>query len=165
MNFRRGQRREDPEINFIPLIDLLLVILIFLMVTTTFAKFSELQLSLPSSAAQAPAERPPEIAVTVSSDARYAIDGAPAAFRDANGFARLLERAASGRADATLVIYADAGASHQSVVNVLEAARLAALERVSFATQAPQGSAGGSGGPGAAASPGAARAPAPPRRP
>jgi biopolymer transport protein ExbD len=135
MNFRRGQRREDPEINFIPLIDLLLVILIFVMVTTTFAKFSELQLSLPSTAARAAAERPPEIAVTVSGDARYAIDGTPATFRDAAGFARLLERAASQRGEATLVIYADAAASHQAVVNVLEAARLASLERVSFATQ------------------------------
>jgi biopolymer transport protein ExbD len=134
MNFRRGYRREEPEINFIPLIDLLLVILIFLMVTTTYARFSELQLSLPSADLDQPAKRPVEIAVTVTGEARYAIDGEPAAFRDAASFARLLERSAAGRGEATVVIYADGGATHQAVVNVLEAARLASLERVSFAT-------------------------------
>jgi biopolymer transport protein ExbD len=134
MNFRRGYRREEPEINFIPLIDLLLVILIFVMVTTTYARFSELQLSLPSVDLERPVQRPVEIAVAVTGDARYTIDGEPAPFRDAAAFARLLERTAAGRPDATVVIYADGAATHQAVVNVLEAARLASLERVSFAT-------------------------------
>jgi biopolymer transport protein ExbD len=136
MNFRRGLRREDPEINFIPLIDLLLVILIFVMVTTTYAKFSELQVNLPSASAEQSVERPVEIAVAVSSDSRYTIDGAPAAFRDPAAFAQLLERAAAGRKEPTVIIYADAGASHQAVVSVLESARLAGLAKVSFATQA-----------------------------
>jgi biopolymer transport protein ExbD len=135
MNFRRGFRREEPEINFIPLIDLLLVILIFLMVTTTYAKFSELQVNLPSAAVDQQAQRPVEIAVAVGADGRYAIDGAGAEFRDAAGFAQLLARAAAGRKEPTVVVYADSGASHQSVVNVLEAARLAGLAKVSFATQ------------------------------
>lgn len=134
MNFRRGHRREDPEINFIPLIDLLLVILIFVMVTTTYSKFSELQVSLPAASAEQSVERPVEIAVTVSSDSRYAIDGTTVAYRDPGGLAQLLEQAAGGRREPTVVIYADAGASHQAVVNVLEAARLAGLGKVSFAT-------------------------------
>lgn len=135
MNFRRGIRRDEPEINFIPLIDLLLVILIFLLVTTTYSRFSELQVNLPSAAVEQSAERPVEIAVSVSSESKYAIDGSPATWRDAAGFAQQLTRAVAGRAEPTVVIYADAGASHQAVVNILEAARLAGLGKVSFATQ------------------------------
>jgi biopolymer transport protein ExbD len=135
MNFRRGIRREEPEINFIPLIDLLLVILIFLMVTTTYSRYSELQVNLPSAAVDQAVERPVEIAVAVSADARYTIDGSPATFRDPGAFGQELTRAAAGRKEPTIVIYADAGASHQAVVNVLEAARLAGLGKVSFATQ------------------------------
>ena len=135
MNFRRGIRREEPEINFIPLIDLLLVILIFLMVTTTYSKFSELSVNLPSAAVEAPAERPAEIAVAVAADGRYLIDGEAAVWRDAASFAQRLAQAGAGRKEPMLVIYADSGASHQSVVNVLEAARLAGLGKVSFATQ------------------------------
>jgi biopolymer transport protein ExbD len=135
MNFRRGIRRDEPEINFIALIDLLLVVLIFLLVSTSFSRFSELQVNLPSAAVEQPVERPVEIAVAVSAESRYTIDGAAAVFRDPAGFAQLLARAASGRKDPTVVVYADAGASHQAVVNVLEAARLAGLGKVSFATQ------------------------------
>lgn len=134
MNFRRGVRRDEPEINFIPLIDLLLVILIFLMVTTTFSKFAELQVNLPSTNAQRSTERPAEIAVAISNDARYQIERTPVAFRDPASLARDLQKAAAGRNETVVVIYADAGASHQSVVNVLEAARLAGLARVAFAT-------------------------------
>ena len=136
MNFRRAMRREEPEINFIPLIDLLLVILIFVMVTTTFVRFSELQVDLPSTAAALAAEQPAEIAVVVSGDGRYTIDGTPAAWTDPGAFSQQLARAATGRKEPTVVIHADAGASHQSVVNVLEAARLAGVARVSFAAQA-----------------------------
>jgi biopolymer transport protein ExbD len=135
MNFRRGQRREEPEINFIPLIDLLLVVLIFLLVTTTYSKFSELQVNLPSAAVDPAVERPVEIAIGVGADGRYTIDGAAATWRDAGAFAKQLSRSASGRSEPTVVVYADAGASHQAVVNVLEAARLAGLGKVSFATQ------------------------------
>lgn len=135
MNFRRGVRRDEPEINFIPLIDLLLVILIFLLVTTTYSRFSELQVNLPSAAVEQSVERPVEIAVSVSSESKYAIDGSAAVWRDPAGFAQLLTRAVAGRPEPTVVIYADAGASHQAVVNVLEAARLAGLGKVSFATQ------------------------------
>ncbi|RPH41043.1 MAG: biopolymer transporter ExbD [Burkholderiales bacterium] len=135
MNFRRGQRREEPEINFIPLIDLLLVVLIFLLVTTTYSKFSELQVNLPSAAVESLVERPVEIAIGVGADGRYTIDGAAATWRDPATFAQQLARSATGRKEPTLVVYADAGASHQSVVNVLEAARLAGLGKVSFATQ------------------------------
>ncbi len=139
MDFRRGIRRDEPEINFIPLIDLLLVILIFLMVTTTYSRFTELQVNLPTAGADRPAERPREIIVAVSADTRYLVDNKPTVFTGTNSFAQALRAAADGRNDTTLVIHADAGASHQSVVNVLEAARLAGLARVTFAAQSPAG--------------------------
>ena len=141
MNFRRGLRRDDPEINFIALIDVLLVILIFLMVTTTFSKFTELQVNLPTAGADRPAERPREVVVAVSADGRYLVDNRATPFAAASAFAADLRRAAAGERDVTLVIHADAGASHQSVVNVLEAARLAGLARVTFAAQTGQAAA------------------------
>ena len=135
MNFRRAIRREEPEINFIPLIDLLLVILIFLMVTTTYARYSELQVNLPSAVGEQSPERPSEILVSVGADGRYTVDRRSITFRDPAGLAQDLRRAASGRKDPLVVVLADAGATHQAVVNVLESARLAGLARVTFAAQ------------------------------
>jgi biopolymer transport protein ExbD len=140
MNFRRGIRRDEPEINFIPLIDVLLVILIFLMVTTTYSKFTELQVDLPSANAEQATDRPSEIVVAVSTDGRYMLDAGNPQFVAATALAGALRRAAAERKDPVLVIYADAGATHQAVVGVLEAARQAGVAKVTFAAK------GGSGG-------------------
>jgi biopolymer transport protein ExbD len=148
MNFRRGIRRDEPEINFIPLIDVLLVILIFLMVTTTYSKFTELQVDLPSANAEQATQRPSEIVVAVASDGRYMLDTGTAQVVAAGALAAELRRAASASQDPVLVIYADAGATHQAVVGVLEAARQAGVARVTFAAQSGSGggSAAGAGG-------------------
>lgn len=143
MSFRGGIRREEPEINFIPLIDLLLVILIFLMVTTTYSKFTELQVNLPSASADQAAERPAEIVVGVAADGRYLLDAGNPKFVAPDTLAAELAQAAADRKEPSLVIHADAGATHQSVIAVLEAARLAGIARVTFAAQS--GSSGGSG--------------------
>lgn len=140
MNFRRGVRREDPEINFIPLIDVLMVILIFLMVSTTFSKYSELQVNLPAASAERAGERPTEVVVGVGADGRYTIDKHGTAWRDAGSFGSQLRQAAGSNPDTVVVIFADAGATHQSVINVMEAARQAGLPKVTFAAQS--GSAG-----------------------
>jgi len=134
MHFR-GEFKEDPEINLIPLIDVLLVILIFLMVTTTYSKFAELQINLPSAQAEKPAERPNEINVTVSSGGQYTIDHKPAAFTDSSAFAAAMRAAGAGLKDPVVVINADANAPHQSVIRVMEAARLAGYGQVSFAVE------------------------------
>jgi biopolymer transport protein ExbD len=139
MNFRRALRREDPEINFIALIDVLLVILIFLMVSTTFSRFTELQVNLPSAGAEATPDRPREIIVGISGNGRYVVDSTAIAFTNPAQLAEDLRKAAAGDLKVTVIIHADAGASHQSVVNVLEAARLAGLARVSFAAQSLSG--------------------------
>ncbi|MDK2123561.1 ExbD/TolR family protein [Parachitinimonas caeni] len=134
MNFRRGRTREEPEINFIPLIDLMLVILIFLMATTTYSKFAELKINLPSADAEKTAQRASEIQVAVTSGGRYAINGQLVNFTTIDDLADSLRKASSS-ADSTIVVNADGGASHQAVVNVMEAARQAGLGRLTFATQ------------------------------
>jgi biopolymer transport protein ExbD len=139
MNFRRGKGREELDINLIPFIDVLLVILIFLMVTTTYSKFTALQITLPTADAEKAVAQPFEINVAVDPQGRYAINNARIAARDAASLADELGTAANSakqsRRDAVVIINADATAAHQSVINVLEAARLAGFDRVTFAAQ------------------------------
>ena len=135
MNFQRFHTREPLEINLIPLIDVLLVILIFLMITTTYSKYAELQINLPTANAQKLLERPNEINVTVSVGGQYTINRRPVVFHDASEFADEMRRAAGELKDPVVVISADANATHQSVINVMEASRLAGYGHISFATQ------------------------------
>ncbi len=138
MNFQRGKKREEPEINLIPMIDVLLVILIFMMTTTTFDKLSELQINLPQAQADKPEEQKSQIVqVAVDKAGQYLVNNAPVAYADAAGFGAALQKAAQGKQDAVVVINADALATHQSVVNVMEAARQVGLVHITFATQAP----------------------------
>ena len=134
MNFR-GRHKEDPEINLIPMIDVLLVILIFLMVTTTYSKYAELQINLPTADAQKQSDRPNEINITVSAAGQYTIDRKPVSFTGVAAFGDAMRAAAGGLKDPIVVINADATANHQAVIHVMEAARLAGLSHVSFATQ------------------------------
>ncbi len=141
MNFR-GDRHDEPEINLIPFIDVLLVILIFLMLSTTYSKFTELQVNLPAADADAARDRPAEIIVSVASDGRYSVDRQAVEGRSVELLAAALRGAAEQRQDPFIIISADATATHQAVINVLDAARRAGLLKVTFAAQ---GNAGGSG--------------------
>ncbi len=136
MRFRPRAFRDEPEINFIPLIDVLLVILIFLMVTTTYARYAELRINLPAAEAETPQERPNQIEVGVDEQGNYSVNRAATPFRDTFAFSDALRRAASGMKDPVVVISADAKAPHQSVINVMEAARIAGYGRITFTTQA-----------------------------
>lgn len=139
MNFQRGRQKEDPEINLIPMIDVLLVILIFLMVTTTFSQIAELQINLPTADAEKQAEKPNEIIVAVDPSGRYVINRAPLLNPGVDALSDALRSAAGDRSDPVIVINADAEATHQSVINIMEASRLAGYSRISFATQAKSG--------------------------
>jgi len=138
MNFKRGVRDEELEINFIPLIDVLLVIIIFLIVSATFSRTSELQINLPTADANAPQEKPLTITVEVDASGRYLVNG-----KEANGAVvsdlsvALTQAGAEGPAgkEPTIIINADAKATHQSVVNIMEAARMANYTHITFATQ------------------------------
>jgi biopolymer transport protein ExbD len=135
MNLRGTRSREDPEINFIPLIDVLLVILIFLMVTTTYQRVAELQITLPEADAEQMKERPKEINVGVDAQGRYVIDRTVFNFSTVAALADALKRSAGDAKDPVVIINADANATHQSVIHVMEAARTAGLIRITFATQ------------------------------
>jgi len=135
MNFQRGQHRDEPEINLIPMIDVLLVILIFLMVTTTYAKFSELQINLPQAAGEPAKEKPAQINVAVDAAGNYQINHTTVNFANVASLSDALRKAAGGANAPVIVINADAKANYQSVINVMEAAREAGLVRVTFATQ------------------------------
>jgi biopolymer transport protein ExbD len=135
MNFRRGRAREEPDINLIPLIDILIVILIFLFLTTTYSRFAELQINLPEAAVDKAADRPEVLTVAVDSSGRYAVNGSSVPFGNTQSFAQKLREAAKGAKDPVIAISADAAATHQSVVNVMESARLAGYHHISFTTQ------------------------------
>ena len=136
MNLRGNRAREDPEINFIPLIDVLLVILIFLMVTTTYQRIAELQITLPEANADQVKERPREINVGLDAHGRYKIDrDPPFTFVSVDAMAGMLKHAAADAKDPVVVINADAQATHQSVVHIMEAARAAGVTHITFATQ------------------------------
>ncbi|ARP90243.1 biopolymer transporter ExbD [Bordetella genomosp. 9] len=133
MNFGNHRREDELEINLIPLIDVLLVILIFLAATTSFARFSQLKVTLPQATAEQRATAPIEVAI--SQDGHYALNGTLLEATSTEEIAEALRQAVAGKADPVLVINADALATHQTVVNVMEAARLAGIARVNFATQ------------------------------
>ena len=141
MNFRRGRQREEPEINLIPFIDVLLGVLIFLMVSTTYSKFTELQITLPTADAEKVQERPFEINVTIDAKGNYTVNNVPVSFHSVAGLAEDLKTAArntpSGQpaADPVVIVNADQFAMHQMVINVLEAARVAGYDKLTFAAQ------------------------------
>ena len=124
--------------NLVPMIDVLLVIVIFLVVTTTYSRFSELQINLPSAEANQVQERPNQINVAVTANGQYVIERVPLAAREPAGISVELKRAARGNPDPMIIINADANTTHQSVINVMEAARLAGFGRITFTTQQPR---------------------------
>ncbi len=134
MNFR-PRTREEPEINLIPFIDVLLVVLIFLMLSTTYSKFTELQLKLPVADADAQRDYPKEVIVGIAGDGRYTINRTPLAGRSVEAVSAGLTDAARAGKDSVIIISADATAAHQSVITVLEAARRSGLNQITFAAQ------------------------------
>jgi biopolymer transport protein ExbD len=138
LNFRR-KRPEDPEINLIPFIDVLLVVLIFLMLTTTYSKYTELQLKLPVADAEAQRDYPKEVIVGVASDGRYTINRNPVAGISVESLSAALTEAARAGKDSVIIISADGAAPHQAVISVLEAARRSGLNQITFAAQSSAG--------------------------
>ena len=134
MNFRKGSR-DEPEINLIPFIDVLLVILIFLMLSTTYSKFRELQIKLPVADAEHQRDYPKEVIVSVSSDGRYVVNRVAVEGRSLEALGAALVLGAKVGKDSVIVISADASAAHQAVITVMEAARRSGFSQITFATQ------------------------------
>ncbi|MCM1512782.1 MAG: biopolymer transporter ExbD [Oxalobacter formigenes] len=142
MDFRKRKTRDEPDINLIPFIDVLLVILIFLMVTTTYSKYTELQVTLPTADAESMPERPRELYVIVDASGQYAINNRRIVYENPAQLARemrIMAPVPEDGKDPVVIIAADGNAPHQRVINVMEAARLAGLERLTFATQSEAG--------------------------
>lgn len=134
MNFR-PHARPEPEINLIPFIDVLLVVLIFLMLSTSYSKFTELQVILPAADAEQLRDYPKEVIVAVSSDGRYMVNKTMVVGRGIEPLGAALTQAARAGKDSVIIISADATATHQAVITVMEAARRQGLTRITFATQ------------------------------
>ena len=137
MNFRRGRSSDVPEINLISLIDVLLVIIIFLMLTTTYSKFSGLEINLPTADASKQTEPPNEINVALTAAGQVLVNKVPLATVTVQAISEALRRAAGDAKEPVIVINADAKANYQSVVDIMQAAQTAGYPRISFATQSP----------------------------
>jgi biopolymer transport protein ExbD len=135
MNFQRGRGREPLEINLVPLIDVMMVIIIFLMITTTYSRYTELAINLPSAEAEKQPERANEVAVLVNAQGQYVVNRRAVVYRSVEQLSEELRRAAGGAKEPMVVISADANATHQAVIRVMEAARLAGLSQITFTTQ------------------------------
>ena len=135
MNFQRGREKEALEINLVPLIDVMMVILIFLMISTTYSKYTELAITLPTAESERQPERSNEIPVLVNAQGNYVINKSPVPFRSVEQLSAELRRGAVGLKEPVVVISADAAATHQAVVRIMEAARVAGLSQITFTTQ------------------------------
>ena len=138
MNFQKGRHREELEINLIPMIDVLLVILIFLMITTTYSKFAGLEINLPTADAPQNKEQPNEINVVVTAAGEITVNKTALTGRDIETIATALKRLSGAAKEPVVIINADAKAAHQSVIDVMQAAQQAGLSHISFATQQAQ---------------------------
>src|SRR5262249_51460043 len=130
VDFQRGKEKEPLEINLVPLIDVMMVILIFLMISTTYSKYTELQITLPTAESEKQPERANEVTVLVNAQGHYVINRSPVPFRGVPQLADELKRAAANLKEPVVVISADAAATHQSVVRIMEAARIAGLSQI-----------------------------------
>jgi biopolymer transport protein ExbD len=135
MNFQRGKKHEDLEINLVPLIDVLLVIIIFLVVSSTFARMSELQINLPTAEANAPEQKPLVIDVGIDAKGHYMVGKRSLSDGSVTAIGAALQSAVGDGKDPTIIINADTNTTHQSVINVMEAARQAGYTHITFATQ------------------------------
>lgn len=136
MNFQRGKRSEELEMNLVPLIDVLLVIIIFLIVSATFTKNNELEINLPTAEASESQQKPVSIEVGIDADGKMTIDGKLLSDVTIGAIGDALKTAVNGRAAPTIIINADAKATHQSVIDVMEASRTAGYTHITFATEA-----------------------------
>ena len=134
MRFRSGNQ-DEPELNLIPFIDILLVVLIFLVLTTSYSQLSELRISLPMADAQANRDRPREVLVTIGKDNQVAVQGTTLARPSVGALSEALAEAAKDDKASVIVIAADAAATHQAVVSVMDAARRTGLNNITFSTQ------------------------------
>ncbi|QKT04859.1 biopolymer transporter ExbD [Ectothiorhodospiraceae bacterium 2226] len=135
MNLRRA-RPNDPEINLTPLIDVVFLLLIFFMVSTTFVREAEVSVDLPQASAQgAPPEEQAILEITIDAQGQYYVNGNAVAGGQIATLRRALREAAGDAESPRLVISADRNTPHQAVITAMDAARQVGFVRLTFATQ------------------------------
>ncbi len=135
MNFRTRRRPDDVELNFVPLIDVLVVLLIFLMVTTSFSRLGQLKVELPQAASDATAPTDNTIELAISAAGEYAVGQETLAAGNVAGLTAALRRAASGRKEPVLVLSVDRSTPHERVIAAMTAAREAGFEHLTFTVE------------------------------
>jgi biopolymer transport protein ExbD len=133
MKFRQS-RREEPEINLIPLIDVLLMTLIFLLVTTSFSNQSQLRLQLPE-AGGPPNIEDVSVRVAIDAQGQYFINNHQLLAGTTEQLVQAMGQAAGRRKDPVVVISADRKTTHEAVIRVMDAARRLGFNHITFATQ------------------------------
>lgn len=130
-----GHRREDaPDITLTPLIDVVFLLLIFFMVSTTFSHYSELQIELPEAGSEEQQEKEDVIEIAIDARGRYFVNGRQLVNTQLNTLKQAMTESAAGREAPPIVISADAKTPHQSVVTAMDAARQLGFVHLSFAT-------------------------------
>lgn len=137
MKFQR-RIQEELQINLTPLIDVVFLLLIFFMVTTTFTRETRLAVNLPEADGEPVQESPRSIEISVSQNGSYAIDGRPLVNAQLDTLMRALEEISAGDRDIALILIADADATHQSVVTAMDAIGQSGFSRLSIATRKPE---------------------------
>jgi len=135
MNFRRASFREEPDINLVPFIDVLIVIVIFLAVTTTYSKYAELKINLPVADANTVDQPIDKLEIAISQTGQYFVNGREVPMESPLLFAETLRQIAGPDSDPVIIISADSNTTHQSVIYTMEPARIAGYGRITFTTQ------------------------------
>ena len=137
MKFRRRPQR-DNSINLTPLIDVVFLLLIFFMVTTTFTRESRMLISLPEAEAESLPNEQVTVELVVSKEGSYTVNGQSLINRDIKTIMAALKDASAGDNEMPLVITADAQSTHQAVITAMDAAGRLGFKTLNIATQQPQ---------------------------
>ena len=133
MNFRPHDR-DEPELNLIPLIDVLIILLIFLVMTTTFANSKGLEIRLPETGASATLAPETPLTIAIDQEGRYLIENQPIRGNSTQDLIQALKIAAGAKQDPLILIAADRNSRHQALIATLEALGELGFQRISFAT-------------------------------
>ena len=130
--------REELTINITPLIDVVFLLLIFFMITTTFNRENRLQLTLPKTQVELMKSQPAQIEIVVAKDGKYTVNGRGLLDRRTETLRQVLELESQGDLNTPILLIADAEATHQSVITVMDAVGQSGFFRLNIATQQPE---------------------------
>ena len=138
MNLRQSRSEEDPEVNLTPLIDVVFILLIFFMVSTTFQKESELKIELPEASGEPAEERKELLEIVIDADGHYFIDEQQVVNTELDTLKRAISKSIGDQTELPVVIRADRLTPYESVVRVMDATAQLGLVHMSLATNQPE---------------------------